>query len=200
LQRKNIGLALPVSFQKKMKKLGKHVLLVFTFLVLTTSLFSGVVWAGPTPKVKLNGDIEKIKSEKIKESVRKIQRRIENRGNRRTTHWNEVVTRLEVIHDKLDRQRDRFERRKKDIIELNRLIKDARQKRNRTKLAISQQDAKQYMLNIRNETLIGTRISALQDTEKADLLDVQNKVTETIVAYKLALEEVKKVKVAKAIQ
>jgi hypothetical protein len=200
LQRKNIGLALPVSFQKKMKKLGKHVLLVFTFLVLTTSLFSGVVWAGPTPKVKLNGDIEKIKSEKIKESVRKIQRRIENRGNRRTTHWSEVVTRLEVIHDKLDRQRDRFERRKKDVTELNRLIKDARQKRNRTKLAISQQDAKQYMLNIRNETLIGTRISALQDTEKADLLDVQNKVTETIVAYKLALEEVKKVKVAKAIQ
>lgn len=183
-----------------MKKLGKHVLLVFTFLVLTTSLFSGVVWAGPTPKVKLNGDIEKIKSEKIKESVRKIQRRIENRGNRRTTHWNEVVTRLEVIHDKLDRQRDRFERRKKDVTELNRLIKDARQKRNRTKLAISQQDAKQYTLNIRNETLIGTRISALQDTEKADLLDVQNKVTETIVAYKLALEEVKKVKVAKATQ
>jgi hypothetical protein len=181
-----------------MKNFGRQVLLTFTFLALVSVLFSGMVLAGPSPKVKLNGDIEKIKSEKVKESVRKIQRRVENRGNRRTTHWNEVITRLEAIHDKLDRQRDRFERRKKDIMELNRLIKDARQKRNRAKTAIGLQDAKQYTLNIRNEVLIGTRILALQDTEKADLSDVQSKVTETITAYKLALAEAKKVKAAKA--
>lgn len=152
------------------------------------------VLAGPTPKVRLVGDIEKIESEVIKESVRKIQRRFENRGNKRTTHWNEVITRLEAIHERLDRQRERFKRRSKGTVELTKLIRDARQKRNRTKQLIMQQDLKQYSLVIRNESLIGTRILALQQTEKADLLAVQEKVTEAIGAYKLALEEVKKVK------
>lgn len=156
------------------------------------------VLAGPSPKLRLLGDIEKIKSEAIKESIRKIQRRVENRGNKRTTHWNEVITRLEAIHDRLDRQRDRFNKRNKDTAELNRLIKDARQKRNRTRQLILQQDAKQYSLVIRNESLVGTRILALQQTEKADLLAVQEKVVEAIGAYKLALEEAKRVKATKA--
>ncbi len=171
----------------------------FIFLIFFLGLFllSSDVLAGPVPKVRLVGDINNIKSEKIKESVRKIQRRVENRGNRRTTHWNEVIVRLEAIHDRLDRQRDRFEKRKKDTKELNQLIKDARKKRNQAKTAVGLQDAKQYSLNIRNEVLVGTRISALQETEKTDLLDVQNKVTETILAYKLALVEAKKVKASK---
>lgn len=177
---------------------------LFSAGVISALLFTVVflmptnVLAGPTPKVKLQGDIEKIQNEVIKESIRKIQRRVENRGNKRTTHWNEVITRLEAIHDRLDRQRERFKKRNKDTTELTQLIKDARQKRNRTKQLILQQDLKQYTLVVRNETLVGTRILALQQTEKADLLSIQEKVTEVIGAYKLALEGAKKVKASAA--
>ncbi len=175
----------------------KIVYLVLILGLVGVFAWPNISWAGPTPKVRLRGSIEEIENETLKARVLKLQARIENRGNRRTAHWDAIIDRLVAVHERLDRRRDRFQSKKKNVQELTRLLRTARQVRVTARNMVKKQDQKQYTLGIRNEDKIEANIAALREEERGDLQEVQTAVRQTIEAYKEAMAEAKRVKASK---
>lgn len=125
-------------------------------------------------RAELKGDLNKIKDERKKEVVENTASRITDRNTRWVSHWNEVLTRLSSILEKIEGEAAGL-----NDTSLNDAISKAKSSYSSSQMKVEAQAAKVYSPTIDTESNLGSNMRSLISTFQSDVKSVITSLNET---------------------
>lgn len=125
-------------------------------------------------RAELKEDLDKIKDERKKKVVENTASRISDRNTRWVSHWNEVLTRLSSILEKIETESAEL-----NNTALNDAISKAKSSLSSSQAKVEAQAAKVYSPSIETESTLGENMRSLIGTFQADVKSVISSLNET---------------------
>jgi hypothetical protein len=164
--------------------------MIKTFLSVVFSLFLVLsVWAQAPANTntatsalrqqtreKLLERLQQIKDQRKQQIVLRLNERFENLNKITTTHFNEVLGKLEKVLERIGTRADKVQSRGLDVSAVRLAIADAQKAIAEAKTAVAAQAAKTYPLAITTENKLREEIKIVRDSLHTDLKTTRTKV------------------------
>ncbi|MBI1864072.1 hypothetical protein HYS03_02585 [Candidatus Woesebacteria bacterium] len=147
-------------------------------------------------ETEFKNKLETIKDEHKKEVVTTIDQNISNHNQNWAQHWDEVLTRLTNILDKIKSRRDKAQAAGNDVTSVNAAIVNAESAIAAAQASINNQSTKTYSINITTDDKLGPAVSSTVQSFKTDVksvIDAINAARRAIQDAIKALQTIKRV-------
>lgn len=140
---------------------------------------------------ELREKLQTIKDAKKKEVVENLDSKLAMVNNKWVSHWNDMLSRLNSLLEKVDSKAQEFASREIDVILVNAAIESAQARLADAQNAVNSQAGKNYVTQITTEGKLGTDVKTTTSQFRTDINSTKEKI---YLARKAVEEAIKAIK------